>query len=268
VLNYFLGHGYRFVSPTEIAAGLEAQGRYAWLTFDDGYANNLRAVEILREYGVPATFFISTNYVIEGKSFWWDVIHRERSRRGMTAEQCLAEIYALQTTPRRDIEAFICAEFGAAALQPIGDTDRPMTAAELRRFATEPLVTVGNHTADHALLTVLADDAVRDQITMSQTALREMTGTIAEVIAYPHGLCDDRVVRLASEGGLRMGAVVVPKKNRPLLTQKTRMTVARYLPGTGQRSFDEDCLVCRSDVQLINLSRRARQRRGGPSPRS
>src|SRR6187455_2173272 len=42
LLEHFLGAGYRFVSVEEIEKGLPADERCVCLTFDDGYANNLR----------------------------------------------------------------------------------------------------------------------------------------------------------------------------------------------------------------------------------
>src|SRR5208282_6745263 len=84
----FLGHfqeqGYVFVSPVQILEGLPPGGRYLLLTFDDGYFNNLRALPVMEEFNAPATFFISSDHVHEGKSFWWDVAFREGRKRGNT----------------------------------------------------------------------------------------------------------------------------------------------------------------------------------------
>jgi peptidoglycan/xylan/chitin deacetylase (PgdA/CDA1 family) len=61
----------------------EAQGRIAsgrnqiptaCITFDDGYADNMRfAVPLLINYNVPFTYFVSTNHVLGNKSFPHDV---------------------------------------------------------------------------------------------------------------------------------------------------------------------------------------------------
>ena len=45
----------------------------ASVTFDDGYADNLTtALPILRQAGIPATFFICTGCLGDVRGFWWD----------------------------------------------------------------------------------------------------------------------------------------------------------------------------------------------------
>jgi peptidoglycan/xylan/chitin deacetylase (PgdA/CDA1 family) len=43
------------------------------ITFDDGYLNNLtKALPLLEQYDLPATFFIPTRNLLDGHPFWWD----------------------------------------------------------------------------------------------------------------------------------------------------------------------------------------------------
>jgi hypothetical protein len=43
------------------------------ITFDDGYRScHDVALPILRELGIPATFFVSTSFVTERRMYWWE----------------------------------------------------------------------------------------------------------------------------------------------------------------------------------------------------
>lgn len=46
---------------------------HAAITFDDGYRDNARnAAPILKEFGLPASFFVSTNFIDSNVVPWWD----------------------------------------------------------------------------------------------------------------------------------------------------------------------------------------------------
>nr|HPM03821.1 polysaccharide deacetylase family protein [Candidatus Cloacimonadota bacterium] len=47
------------------------------LTFDDGYLDNLtNALPVLEKYKIPATIFITTNFIGQEIEFWWDEIEK------------------------------------------------------------------------------------------------------------------------------------------------------------------------------------------------
>ena len=254
-VTYFLECGYRFVSPADILRGLEPGGRYVHLTFDDGYANNLRAQPILREFKVPATFFVSVNHVAQGKAFWWDALYRARRRQGAGGAIIQTEQEGLKRRSHQDIDAHLADAFGGGALRPVGETDRPMTEAELKAFAMEPHVTIGNHTADHAILTLYDDAEAREQIRKGQQYLRDLTGHAPIIIAYPNGNYDHRVVEIARSEGLNLGAIVDGRTNRLPLDDSSAMTLSRTMVGSGRTLFRE-CRGCRASVHLLPVLRR------------
>jgi peptidoglycan/xylan/chitin deacetylase (PgdA/CDA1 family) len=56
-------------AQTRIAAGKNFQPT-ACITFDDGYADNMRfAVPLLIKCGIPFTYFVATDFVLEGRPF-------------------------------------------------------------------------------------------------------------------------------------------------------------------------------------------------------
>src|SRR5690349_6799058 len=58
LIEYYLASGYRFISVDDLLrdGGVDPDGRYVVLTFDDGYYNNRLALPVLEQFGVPAMF--------------------------------------------------------------------------------------------------------------------------------------------------------------------------------------------------------------------
>lgn len=208
-----LESGYRIVSPAQLDAGLAPGGKYAMLTFDDGYANNALALAVLDEFRVPAAFFISTNHVVQQKAFWWDALNRELVGAGASHHARNAATRQLKTLPAPRIEAWFREHFGAAALQPHSDSARPFTRAELADFARHPWVHLGNHTADHAILTRCTHAEMVAQIEECQAALADLTGARPIAIAYPNGNHSPAVIAAAAAAGLRIGVTVRPARH-------------------------------------------------------
>jgi len=247
-VEYYLHHDYQFISPETIAGGLKADGKYAVIGFDDGYYNNTLALPILEEYAIPATFFIASNYVRDNRSYWWDVLYRELSIRGVPQPTIGLEGLAQKHLHTEEIEARLCWRFGPRAFNPRGDIDRPFTPAELRDFARSRHVYIGNHTAGHAILTNYLSAEIRVQIQSAQETLREITGITPMAIAYPNGAYNDAIAQTSQELGLKVGFTTRQHKNPlPLESQATSLlTLGRFCLHDGSPILSQ-CRTCRAD---------------------
>lgn len=229
LVEAMLESGYTAVSPREVAEGLEPSGKYAMLTFDDGYFNNVLALDVLERYQVPATFFVSSNHVLEQKAFWWDSLNRELVKTGLSDHARIVEIRKVKKLSAEGIDAYLQRNFGANALRPHSDRDRPFTRAELMSFARHKWVHLGNHTSDHAILTGCTPQEMARQIQGCQDVLTELAGYAPIAIAYPNGNHSPAVVEAALAAGLRIGLTVQPRKNRlPLDGPARLMTLGRF----------------------------------------
>jgi peptidoglycan/xylan/chitin deacetylase (PgdA/CDA1 family) len=226
--------GYQVVSPNQIDAGLAPGGRYLSITFDDGYFNNTLALDVLAQFRVPATFFVSSDHVQQNKAFWWDAYSRELSRQCVSDRERRIRIEQLKAWGPERIELFLCQHFGAEVLTPLGDMDRPLNPQELRLFANHPWVHIGNHTRNHAILTNCTSDEVAAQICQGQQALHEMVGYQPVAIAYPNGNTSSAVVNAAATAGLRVGFTVSPQHASLPAAGIARMLMGRFFYEGGQ----------------------------------
>jgi peptidoglycan/xylan/chitin deacetylase (PgdA/CDA1 family) len=147
------------------------------------------------------------------------------------------------------IEARLRDEFGPDCFSPRCDLDRPFSPREVAELSRHPWAHIGNHTADHAILTNYAPDQVRKQLLDAQQAIREMTGKTAVAVAYPNGAYSDQVVSICQEVGLSLGFTAQPQKvglpingNAP-----DRLRLGRFAPD-GKIPVSTECRTFRSDL--------------------
>ncbi|WP_395752812.1 polysaccharide deacetylase family protein [Prosthecobacter sp.] len=195
--------GREFLHPGDLGKQLPKKGRFALLTFDDGYANNRLALPILRSKAVSAVFFITSRPVETQQSYWWDVLHRESARRNVSPEELSATRKLLKLKTPDGIQQELTSRFGAQCWKPHGDADRPLDLAELAKFSAEPEVVIGNHTRDHALLAQCGEAELEEQLESCQDTLAQVVGQRPTLLAYPNGRWNDAVLLAARRAGIQ-----------------------------------------------------------------
>lgn len=257
-VTYYQAHGYTFVTPGDVLAGLDPARRYVLITFDDGYYNNHLALPILRRYGVPATFFISSHHVQAGRAFWWDVVYRARRRQPLPPAAQQAEYALLKQLQHEEIEAYLFTHFGPDALRPVSDLDRPFTPAELAAFAQAPEVVLGNHTSHHAVLTNYPPPVATRELLDCQQYLAQLTGTLPCAVAYPNGNVSAAVLAAAGEVGLRLGTTVQAGKNYlPFAYHHVDSLQLKRFLLWGDQDVARQCALFRTDFHVKQLLRGA-----------
>jgi peptidoglycan/xylan/chitin deacetylase (PgdA/CDA1 family) len=256
LVSHFKSRSYRFVSPLDMVQGLSPGGKYILLTFDDGYYNNVRALPVLEEFDVPAIFFISTAHVKEQKAFWWDVLYRECCKRPDQLSRINGVIAGYKLLKTLEVEAHLKKAYGDNALRPVGDLDRPFSPSELTEFATHKCVFLGNHTMDHAILPNYSRVGIREQISGAQEDLKEITGQVPAIIAYPNGKVSQEILQITRDAGLSLGIGVRPGRNQlPIKTLSSRAMNLRRFTLWGDREIEQQCRVSRSAISFYRLFR-------------
>jgi peptidoglycan/xylan/chitin deacetylase (PgdA/CDA1 family) len=260
-ISYFKRQSYKFISPADMLLELPSDHRYMLVTFDDGYYTNVRALPVMEQFEIPAVFFVSSGHVTQGKAYWWDVVFRELKKLGKTQIQIRREQALYKTWKTADVEKDLRARFGESSMQPVCDLDRPFRRSELREFAKHPLVSVGNHTRDHAILTNYSPPEIREQIQGGQDDIRELTGKESRIIAYPNGNCGQEIVEISRAIGLQLGMTTHFGKNTlPLCPATDRAMRMRRFMLWGQHSVDLQCRISRADLSISQTIRKYRFR--------
>lgn len=209
-LTALKAQGYTFISPEETLPVIGKGGKYALLTFDDGYANNMQALPLLQELQVPAVFFVCPWHIENQRSFWWDVVYRELVARKVPSHDMGRRRREMKKLPWHTLQSELAREFGIEASIPVSLADRPMTADELAMFAFEPLVTIGNHTQHHAILSLLDGESVRQELQTGQDSIASMCGYRPSLLAYPNGSVNDTVAGVSRNLGFQAAFTTVP----------------------------------------------------------
>ena len=178
--------------------------RAACITFDDGYADNAEvALPILREFRLPATFFIASGYLAGGMMFNDRVLE---TLRRVPAGYVKLDAVGLGTREIRDdadrqkiADAVIRAvkylepgkrEARVAALAELATTPLPdnlmLTPAQVRELAVAGM-TIGGHTRTHPILVRTPDAQARDEIGGGREELEGIVCQPVRLFAYPNG---------------------------------------------------------------------------------
>jgi peptidoglycan/xylan/chitin deacetylase (PgdA/CDA1 family) len=251
IIEWFLERQFQFISTADLLRGLHPRGRYALLTFDDGYFNNTMALPLMEEYRVPAVFFVPVQFVIEERGFWWDALYRSRRRAGVSQRAACSEIFRRAGARTEDLEAEIQAELRVTRFSPVGDIDRLFTPNELRDFSRHPLVEIGNHGCLHEYLPHYSKAEVVERISRAQSCLREITGRLPQAIAYPTGAASPTAINAARAGGIKLGFTTDHRKEnvRSLTDQERRLRIGRFTV-RGEKHIPDQCRHMLSGLML------------------
>jgi peptidoglycan/xylan/chitin deacetylase (PgdA/CDA1 family) len=209
------------------------------VTVDDAYRDfGEIAWPILRELGIPVTVFVPTAYPSQPtRAFWWDRLHRAlelRSQSSPSADRDLRAI--LRGLPHDATEEYVdraCADAGVAP-DAAPAPSAVLSWAELRELAQQG-VEFGAHTHGHVALTGVDENRVRAEIRGSLDELEKEIGYRAPTLAYPYGLHNALVRRVAAEEGCALAFTVEdglnePGRTDPMALRRTNITLRTSTP--------------------------------------
>lgn len=187
--------------------------RYCVITFDDGWLDNYTyALPILKEYAMPATVFVPTDFIGTDRWFWPDKLawiyrqyatrqeaHKRRSFAALRLKHPWLQGFS-RVVLSGDVDALIesCKRFELQQIDlliscwaadlgtPFPNERQVINWNEAREMAAAA-VTFGSHSASHRILTELSQDELTTEVVKSMARLRDEGLNPIPVFCYPNG---------------------------------------------------------------------------------
>lgn len=221
----FILRNYNFISLEE-AIGYKRSKKIPAncivLTFDDGYRDNFtNAFPILKQYRIPATIFLTADYIGTQKVLWHDAItyaiartQQKRltlselgafdlSSRVKKIESLLAIKYRIKFFPHQQKENLLqriyeVLGFNLACLK---DLNLMLSWEEVREMQDSGLISFQSHSASHAILTKIPAGQAEQEILKSRAIIEEKTKRAVNTLSYPNGWYNEELKAIVKKLG-------------------------------------------------------------------
>lgn len=163
------------------------------VTFDDGFENNYSiAMPILIELNIPATFYITSDFVDKNLMSWIDRIEYCIDKSDVIKKQEMFDNYRFWgKSKERDVngladECFLFYEI--ANVKSSNDPlDKKMNWEQVRELSKNPLFTIGGHTKSHKILSYLSFEEKCNEIAGCYNKIQKEIDVDIKHFSYPEG---------------------------------------------------------------------------------
>jgi peptidoglycan/xylan/chitin deacetylase (PgdA/CDA1 family) len=227
-LRNLRGHSFVSIEEAEgmINGTLPMRKQCLVLTFDDSLKAHLEVIAPkLKEWGIPATFYISTEILETKRPYWWLRLEYAISKIEKTpVPVTLPNGEKITIDPaqkwemRRKISVKLfgsskpaeCDKVAESVESQVGidwqkiDSDSPyaatMTWDDVRDLSVMGF-TIGSHTQTHPNLILLNEEELRAEFEGSKNILEKQCGKPCRHLSYPHGKHSEKVCEAARAAG-------------------------------------------------------------------
>ncbi len=211
---------------SHITQGTPFKNNSCLITFDDGWMDNYtHAYPILSKLNLPATIFLTTDYIGTGKKFWQEklaarlfsiYLQEDDQARSVLSRYELEEIidippseakrtirkFITQMKERsspdiREIMAYFLNENGDASAIP-NDMDVFFNWEQAREMAQNGM-SFGSHSVHHHILTQIPLDDVDREIAASRKYIADCIGISPKSFCYPNGNYSEEIAQLVAK---------------------------------------------------------------------
>lgn len=214
------------------------------VTFDDGFENNYSiAAPLLKDLQIPATFYVTTDFIENNHMSWidrielclegcgnvslnliWDKQEKTFTCNSAARKQAFLEQLRRQVKQSRFVDPELIVEhvFEQCQHPRIRRSDDPldlkMTWRQVRNLANDDLFTIGGHSHTHPILSFLDPVTLDAEISQSVVLLETKAGVYPVHYSYPEGMAhcySEGVIQALVRHGIQCCPTAVQGINTP-----------------------------------------------------
>ncbi|NLN86616.1 MAG: polysaccharide deacetylase family protein [Syntrophomonadaceae bacterium] len=204
------------------------KNKYAAITFDDGYRNVINLVSpFLIKQHFPATFFVTTSHLEDGRLLWFVYINALCSDGPYRSLEVNSDTLPLDHPKNRkktyqtlinmarqsgDPKGFV---LELSSCYPLPDGVKSMyegpTGDQLLAFRNSNLLTLGGHTHSHPFLDQISKAEQEIEIRQNKAVLEELSQKPVYYFAYTGGVYTGVTINIVKQEGFEAALAVRPK---------------------------------------------------------
>lgn len=220
------------------------------VTFDDGYQSNYAlAFPLLKTWGIPATIFLTTDFVDSQALLWTDRLEYtiDRSKPDcfeIKMDEVSNDGLSFEIEFHDRVSRMICEKEIRRKLKRVSQglkwqileklerrlecrlaqdpnppkIYRPLKWTEVHEMSCNGLVSIGSHTHTHAILTKCRSEELEKELSISKQIIEKRTGSRCRLFCYPNGAMGDfneETKRRLQQSGYLCGLTTVFGVNSP-----------------------------------------------------
>ncbi len=254
-IKWLKDNNCNFISTDELikimAKEINPPRRAVWLTFDDGWKENIKnALPIIEKYKLPVTFFVSTAAIQSDGFFWFTLVRRYQKYLPYPYNDKVRLLWSISEAERRTIvnnlKKVRLENLNKSVLPKLfGEgTNRleieAMRIKDIAYLSSLPFITIGAHTVNHVITPNCTADELDIEVNESKKVIESWTNKQVFSFAYPNGDYNNLVRNFLFKEGFKIATTTekkfITKDNDPLL-------IPRFCINDDALSFETKCQI-------------------------
>jgi len=188
--------------------------------------NYVHAFPIIKKYDLPATIFLTTDFIGQNHLFWWDEVFQiiQGSRQkgpggksgnilGSAHRAGRINNFIMNNKKGSEIKDFVDNLKNRSRISRKITPNQMLGWREIKEMAASG-ISFGSHAKTHRNLCLMEDNEMRRELMDSKLELEKKLGAKKVGFCYPFGIYDDRVKRIVKDVGFDYARTCIKGSNR------------------------------------------------------